>query len=727
MPRSGSEWFLAALSIIVLVVIFASLPFRQVAIQGTLEERVASLEARVSALEGTPAPTATARPTVVSSATPTGKQLCDTCDTEGTKDGSGHICHKCSDGQLRYVREVSPNGDCQNCVNAVTPGAPTATGAATSMVTATPKPTWTPGSISPTPTKAATLAVVTPTRAPTASAQSGGELPPVLFVMLDWFNGNWGNADYRYSYLDVYGHRQDYTGHPEFGALGGWAEFHWCDLNPGLNVYDWGKTDAYIKAAQTMRVTLPDGSMIQKPVGLAVVVWTADQDANRIGMCWMPTWVIAEEGGSTMSCKSVTGCKPFCSPSWVKTKWQARYDQFVAAMGQHYDGNAEFKNLSWLAVMTGVDGEVVASKTIGGCDYGTGDAPGFGAWCLRAQAAYAKAFPHIPSFIQPTVHNSGTFAQSATGLAGIKVNGLEPDVSSAELRLNDVLVGGVTGFAEANPSVLAGFEPKRDNGTEGSYWFFMQGLSVHPSLFDVQLQNIKQAYLCEQMTGFPILDFTREHLGKTVLDTPDVWIVERDTVWEDTTYTGSDGVKRTYGPHHGDFEYWLYERTEFPGSHTVTRNGDEKYAEVTAAAIKHPYGFFTVKRTDLASGNRWFTFDIDDRYVTRFGAAWTVTATVLNMGGSDLSMQYRDVLGKLQQRTVTRGPGLGAVGTWVDVAFVLTDAKFDNSLPGDFRFEAIGTDLYIHRVIVRSGQVTPASAHAASVDRSALERGGWSD
>jgi len=33
-------------------------------------------------------------------------------------------------------------------------------------------------------------------------------LSPVLYVMLDCFNGDWGNPDYRFSYVDKHGYRR---------------------------------------------------------------------------------------------------------------------------------------------------------------------------------------------------------------------------------------------------------------------------------------------------------------------------------------------------------------------------------------------------------------------------------------------------------------------------------------------------------------------------------------
>ncbi len=644
----------------------------------TLDERVSVLETRVSALEGTPTATATRKPT--------------------------------------WTPIASPSR------TAVATGTSTPVPSATRTVQPSPSST-----LVATPTRSATPAPTKPL--PTPVGTPSAKLPQALFVMLDWFNGDWGNSAYRYSYLDSSGHRQDYTGHPEYGALGGWTEFHWADLNPGPGVYNWAEVDKYILDAQTMPVTMPDGTVTAKPVGVAVVIWTADTSGARIGICQMPGWVIAEAGGSVMSCQSVSGCSTsLCTPKWSVTKWQTRYDEFVAAMGARYDSNSLFYNLSWVAVMTGVDGEVVASKPMAGCAFSSGDTPGFGTWCTHVQQVYAAAFPNTVTFIQPVVHNSHTFADAATGNAGVKTNGLEPDVASAELRLNNVLVGGVTGFADSHPYLPAGFEPKRGNGVEGSYWFFMQGLASHADMFDVQLPNIEQAYQCQRVIGWPLLDFVRNHLGVDVTDTPDVWCVLRDTAWEDTSYTGSDSIKRTYGPHHGDFEFWLYERRTAPNSRGVTLMAEEKERELPAMAMAHPYGWAAVRRTDQVTGNKWLSFDMDDDYSARYSSAWRITLTVLNQGNDTFSLQYVDVNGNLAQRTFTKGSALGLTGTWVDVTVDLTDACMDNGLSGgcDLRLDcSMDGNEYLHRVVVQGLNAIGPDVVLTTPSLGILERGGW--
>lgn len=569
---------------------------------------------------------------------------------------------------------------------------------------------------------------VVPASAPmtVSGATISTKLPPVLFVMLDWMNGDWGNANYRFSYVDANGYRQEYTGHPELGALGGWREFHWCDLNPGLGVYDWTESDKYIQDAQAMQVTLPDGSVTAKPVGIAVVVWTADTLGGHIGVNYIPTWITSLGGGNTFSCYDPddTGpCMPFCTPKYTNTAWQSYFDQFLMAMGQHYDNNPDFANLAWVAVGTGVDEEVVERKNLNGCAYAAGDTLAFTNWCSHVFDTYGRAFPNTPHFIQPTVHSAHIFASQATGnvskMSGVKVNGLEPDVASAELRFNGVLTGGVTGFSELyHEQIPTGYEPKRGNGIEGNYWFFMQGLSTHPYMFDIQLPNLSDTYLAEQRTGFPILDFVRRHLGKSLQDTPDVWIVLRDTGWRDTTYTGSDGITRTYGPHHGDFSYWLYRSDTAPGSCSVVLQAEKLVAELPAAAKSHIYGWASTRRTDQATGNPYLSFDIDDgyRYAGQVPKAaggqvsWQITMTLVNNSTDTFSLEYMDYYGNLVQRTATKGSALGTVDNWVDYTWTVTDAYFNNGLPGgmDFRINCNndGNEI-VHRLIARADGPPP--------------------
>ncbi len=552
-------------------------------------------------------------------------------------------------------------------------------------------------------------------------------MPPVIFVMLDWFNGDWGNPDYRFSYVDEYGYRQEYRGHPEYGALGGWSAFAWNDLNPEKGFYNWSQTDKYIKDAQAMQVTLPDGSVTAKPVGISVQTWAMEETDTQIGVNYTPYWVAAEAGEAVTACYDPDDsgpCKPFCTPRFRSTTWQYWFDQFVLAMGQHYDNNPEFYNLSFVLIATGVDDETNERKSLGDCAYDTGgNTKAFDDWVLHVMGTYNLAFPSTPHFIQSTLHGIHYHAELAASfpskMTGVKVNGLEVDVPSAEVRFDGELVGGVTGFSEVWHEVIpTGFEPKHGNGIEGSYWFYMQGLSVHPDMFDIQLPNIADTYEAEQRINFPIQDFVRTHLGKMPQNAPDVWIVLRDTTFRDSTWTGSDGIVRTYGPHHGDFAYYLYRRDTAPGSQTVALKAEMMDRELPSQARSHIYGWYSTRRTDQASGNPYMSFDVDDRYpyagqVPRAAGgqvSWHVNVTLVNQGTDTFSLEYLDYYGNPVEHKVTKGPALGTEGQWVDYTWTVQDAYFANGLPGgnDFRIDSNNDgDEIIHRLIVSAEGPTP--------------------
>lgn len=544
-------------------------------------------------------------------------------------------------------------------------------------------------------------------------------LPPVIFVMTDWWNGDWGNPDFYYSWVNRYGGREEVRGHPEWGALGGWAEFWWSALNPYRGVYDWTLTDEYILKAQEFRVTLPDGSVIAKPVGIQVAPWTFDETEEAIGVNRTPGWV-ASLAGTITSCYDPDGpsgpCKPMCTPNYGNTVWQYWFDQFILAMGQHYDNNPDFYNLAWINIATGVDGETMERKNWRGCTYTTGDSPAFLNWVNRVMSTYNLAFPNTPQFVQSTLHSvhhhCALAASFPSKLTGVKVNALEVDSDHAEIHYDGVLVGGVMGSSQLFHELIpTGFEPggavPRVNG---SYWMFMEALSVHPYILDVQYPNIADAYAAEQLIGFPFLNFVRQRLGKSVEDTPDVWIVLRETKRTDTCWKASDGIYKCYGPHHGDFMYWLYRWDTTPGSRTVALLGDA-LKELPSEAQSHIYAWHSTRRTDQGSGNPYMSFDVDDRYpyaghmpkAAGGPVSWTITVTLVNKGTDTFSLEYMDYYGNLVERRVTKGAGLGPVNTWVDYTWKVNDAYFANGLPGgmDFRIDCNSDgNEYIHRLIV---------------------------
>lgn len=595
-----------------------------------------------------------------------------------------------------------------------------------------PEPSATPPSeISPLPAAAGTPLSRWSTLSP-------ANLPPVIFVMYDFTNGDWGNPDYYETYVDPYGNLVELRGHPEYGALGGWNAVLWRQVNPGPNYYTWGVLDQFILEAQQMQVKLPDGSILPKPVGIEVQTWTLDTDpaTGALGVNHTPGWVAEESGDVPITrCYDPDDsgpCVPMCTPNFANATWQDWFDRFIIAMGQHYDNNPQFYNLAWINIATGVDDETNERKDMGHptipgsyCDYYTDDSKEFSDWVLRVMSTYNLAFPNTPQFIQSTLHGVHVHAAHAASfpskMSGVKVNGWDVDLLNAEIRFDGVLVGGVMGTSQLfHEQIPTGFEPAGAPRVEGAYFAFMEALSVHAYLLDIQLPNIADAYEAELQTGFPIMDFARVHLGKQVEDTPDVWIVLRETTKTDTCYDASDGTRKCYGPHKGDYSYWLYRNDQAAGSRTVALVGDAAYAELPTAARSHLYSggivspndFRSVRRTDQATNNPYMSFDIEDRYpyasqIPKAAAgpvSWTITMTLLNSGNDTLSLEYMNYYSQMVERRITKGTALGALDTWVDYVWHIDDAFFDNQLPGatDFRIDCNNDgNEYIHRLIVR--------------------------
>lgn len=543
-------------------------------------------------------------------------------------------------------------------------------------------------------------------------------LPPVIFVMNDWMNGDWDNRDYHFEWDDRYGHNV-VTGRPEWGALGGWTYFKWKELNPQRGYYNWQKTDDYIRQAKAMRVTLSDGRVISKPVGIAIHTWDLNESPTKYGEDYTPSWVGSEE-----ICNDPDGalgsCKPFCTPNFGNPAWQRAFDDFVLAMGQHYDNKPEFTNLAFINIATGVDGETAERKNIGNCQYFSANSDTFNKWVAHLMGIYNQAFPHTPQFLQDMLH--GTYASSTLVFSfsprstGVKVNGWAIDHIGSEIRYDGVLVGGATGFSQVfYDRILTGYEPGISPGIKGSYWMFMEGLFTHPTLLDVQRPYIEYTYQAGQETGFPILEFARKHLGKTIENTPDVWTVLRETKHSDQCWKASDGIYKCYGPHHGDFESWLYRKDSLPKSRTVAllSDGSSQILELPEPARSHIYSWHSVRRTDQLTGNVLMSFDVDDRYETHRArpknaggeSTLEITVTLLNKGNDYLSLEYKDYTGNLIKKRIQKGAFLGSINNWVDYTFTLEDAYFDNNLDGgiDFRINCENDgDEYLHRIIVKA-------------------------
>jgi len=266
----------------------------------------------------------------------------------------------------------------------------------------------------------------------------------------------------------------------------------------------------------------------------------------------------------------------------------------------------------------------------------------------------------------------------------------------------------------------------------GSYWFFVKGLSNHPDYFSFQADHMDKAQWFKNQYGFDVREFSRVHFGATVDNTPTAWAVLREksmgnTCWEqtDTSYWCGSNPGKLYicgGPQPGDFEFWLYRKDTDDGlanSNTVCLKGSQIAAEVPSPASDHGYAYYngvnliaSVRRTDQAGGGYLMYFDVNDavHFANKVPVAaggthsYTIKVTFVNEGTDTLSLQYKNYAGTLITKTITKGTGLGTVDQWVDYEFRVDDAYFNNGFDGkaDFRINSNsdGGNEFIHRVVV---------------------------
>jgi len=459
-------------------------------------------------------------------------------------------------------------------------------------------------------------------------------LPQIPFVMLDCENKDWGKI------------------HPEWGPVGGWRNFGGPGCGGGMIPED------YIRHAKDIKVTLPDGRVISKPVGIGIKFNNNNVDA-----------------------------------------WKTRLN------------SPEFDNLAFLVAMSPNDpyGEVSSSEV---------------GWAINIMGRLAAAFPTIPVFFQACSYSSDLCNRSVNLPEGksisVKCNGWYPDLSTAMMSINGELAGGQLGFASVyHDRMLVGFEPKTGFGPEDAYWSITQALSHHPDFFDIAPTSLDSIAQFKTGWQFDLFSFLIANIGKTIDKADSVWTVLRQTQivktccgtnadgsdlcgWPDCCYTSvSTGRVVCTGPQKGNFDYWLYQKDDIANGKTVSFISRQSNL-MPDLAKSHPYGWYTTRRTDQATGNSYMYFDIDDSYVNP-SPLWKITATFVNKGTDSLSLEYKNIQGILVKNKIIKGPGLGTVDNWVDYTWKIYDADFSNQLAGvDFRLNAENDgDEIIHRLIAK--------------------------
>ncbi len=456
-----------------------------------------------------------------------------------------------------------------------------------------------------------------------------------------------------------------------YPIVGGHITPMWKHVEKGPGVYDWSFPDDWI--AQ------------QASLGKVVGLGFDPYDGQCCGGNGMPDHVKQRYPNSVFYCDG------WELPRYWDAGYKAAWRSFVQALGEHYNNDPR---VAWIEATVGIYGE-------------TSPAESEFIECYKAQGltsemwidfvsfvvdVYVEAFPdktlfleYVPYFDYRLERREYTNYAGSRGV-GMKNDALKPDQGDA--IINDPSVpyhdsGAYDPILAWGGQVKVSWEGYENqagsmSGRTNSMWSIYNALDKHSDHLVLDTDLVKAPDRQD------LLQFAAKYLGRTLEDTPGVWVALRET--EETWY-----------PQWGNFQFWLYQNDAVPGGKTVPlwRIGSD------------PEGRYT-RRTDQATGNSSMYFNIEDGYVLGGTNHVTITVRYLDQGHDTWELRYDSVSQIDKVAGVITKQGTGA---WQNATFVLSDARFENRLPGggaypgsDFRIWCRDDgDEIVHFVEVVSG------------------------
>ncbi|MDH7486925.1 MAG: DNRLRE domain-containing protein, partial [Anaerolineae bacterium] len=451
-----------------------------------------------------------------------------------------------------------------------------------------------------------------------------------------------------------------------YPIVGGNYVFSWKHLEPAQDEYRWDLIDNWLEAE----------AALGKPVGLSFSVYNGAAGGNAV-----PTWLFNLEPGALVFCDGDYD-DDWPIPRYWHPTYFAHYADFVLDAAARYDGDPR---IAWIGMGVGMYGETWPAENGGRADYRqclmdaglTSDL-----WVEtvnRITDLYTQAFTRTPLFLQfAPAFDKWDERQRFTDYAaargvGLKHNGLQPD-SGAAIRDGTGQYDPMFKWGDRVPLAWESYDYLIP-GEVGTLWGIYNGLNKHPDYM------VLAADVITDEARWPVLRFANEHLGRTLEDTPSVWVALRET-----ERTGPWDY-----PQRGNYDFWLYQKDDAPGGRTVPEWNVSSYKE----------GRYT-RRTDEATGNPYMVFDVDDGYLydVAIGEAVTLTVVYYDQGTDQWELQYDAWADPYRSGGVI---GKTGSGRWVQKTFVLNDARLANRQEGggDFRLWSRNDgDEYIHFVQV---------------------------
>ena len=455
-----------------------------------------------------------------------------------------------------------------------------------------------------------------------------------------------------------------------YPIYGGHKPFHWYDLEPWADDdYQWRLVEEWIEAEIALG----------KPVGIGINSY----DGACCGGDLTPPWVYAAAPEAEILCQQAWPIPRYWHPQWM-----AAWEDLIKDLAARYDGDPR---LAWVEISTGMYGENWPADFFwhAACLEDAGLTSALWVQTMKQIVdIYDEAFSQTPLLLQfAPYYRLSTERREITEYAarkgiGLKHNGLWPDTNGAivdDPGKSYYRAGQYDPFLLWGDQVATGWEGQEYQltGDVGTLWGMYSGLNKHVDYILLGEEIVSNP------SRRPMLEFAQTYLGRTVSDTPAVWVAlrEHDPYWLGQT---------EWFPQRGNYDFWLYQMDTVPGGRTVPE------WEVS----EHPEGRWT-RRTDQTRGQRYMVFDVDDAYLyDTVGGSVRVDITYYDQGQDRWALQYDGSGDPYSDARVVQKTDSGQ---WRTEAFTLGDARFANrqSGGGDFRIDCLGDgDEYIHFVKV---------------------------
>ncbi len=598
---------------------------------------------------------------------------------------------------------------------------------------------------------------------PAVQALAAATPPAINYSFYDWRNTDFQNL------------------HPEAGPIGSLHVLPWKAIHINDNQFDWRAIDDYLAAAQNMTVTLDDGTIITKPVILEIVDNESAVPSGNVPIPYPPltpdspysffqdqtpswvrqrirkpidpiTWVksldplqIGQLDNDTGSYVAVgrpgqSACGwPYIvfAPKYDNQFWLYAYKQMVYALGARYGNDPR---LSAIIFGPGIDTEYGhATKAWFDCDLktqfyrqsGLGESKYLSTVVLPGPLNditdwYRDAFRTKPIYLQFTSEGKTRIdmmvADNHQPPVGLKQATLvednlnqwqNDDGGTIQLMMRYSMTHSI---AWENARTYTGPYPR---GLQVQYFTLLAGLTSFPTFFD---------FVGGWAVGMPavetgMFDFQRKYLGRTLTTTDEIWIAMRET-----DFWPPSGGQLKFAGWRGDFTYGLYRLAGIANSQAriITTTGLLQPPYSLTYPITTSLYSLIARRTDMASGNPYMSFNADQRWqywgrtpvtVASDGVWYDVTLKYVDKGNDPIAVEYMDVNGAMRARTIRKRDS----GQWVTTTITLRDAYLHGQMPGgaDLRVSAVpdsgGLDEIIHMVMIKAHAGTSPTPTPGSV------------